>query len=238
MGTGHRRRQRRKLKRKARRTRSRTPNITKEDPRWIEKLKELNKRILDQRVERIRQEITRREIKDQHAARWAKELSELYAKWRRTDTLDYVTAKRINQLRAKLGQNPQFLKDTLFYLQREGPIRGARGQIRHIVEETLIHTTTYLALAAPIVTIAAIQEQLAEGKEIETYNEGHELYQYGTKIREQADALSDMAAEIRKDQTIPARERAELILMLTGRAEELYELSDEYIGTGFGLMGE
>jgi len=179
------------------------------------------------------------------APKWAQELSELYDKWRRTDTLDYATAKRINQLRAKLGQPPQFFKDTLFYLQREGPIRGMRGQIRHVVEETLINTTTYLALVAPIVTIEAI-ERLQEKqpqtplerleRDMELYRRGETLYLYGKHIREHARALSEMADEIYKDESIPKRQRAELASMIIDRAKELYELSDEYMDIGRDLM--
>jgi len=253
MGGGGKRRARKRTRTRrarSRRTRDRkTPKdsaaILREAPRWVESLKKLNQRLLDQRIERIKQDLARRKIKDQRAAKWAKELSELYEKWRRTDTLDYATAKRINQLRAKLGQPPQFLKDTMFLLQREGPIRGMRGQIRHIVEETLINTTAYLALLAPVAAIEAI-ERLQEptspidryNKRIELYEYGRELYFYGKRIRENARMLSEMADEIYKDQSIPKRQRAELASMIIDRAKELYDLADEYIDTGLDLMGE
>jgi hypothetical protein len=251
MGVGGRRRRARRARtRRARSRRNRTPpknreEILRETPGWIQSLKKLNQRVFEQRVERIRKEIAQRKIKDQRAAQWAKELSELYDKWRRTDTLDYTTARRINELRKKLGQPPQFFEDTLFYLRREGPIRGVRGQIRHIVEETLINTTTYLALVAPIVTIEAI-ERLQEKQpktplekleqDMELYRRGETLYLYGKHIREHARMLSDMADEIYKDQTIPKRQRAELASMIIDRAKELYELSDEYMDIGRDLM--
>ena len=251
MGVGGRRRRARRARtRRTRRTRDRkTPKnsaeLLQEAPRWMQSLKQLNQRVFEARVERIKKDLERRKIKNQRAAKWAEELAELYDKWRRTDTLDYATAKRINQLRAKLGQPPQFFKDTLFYLQREGPIRGMRGQIRHVVEETLINTTTYLALVAPIVTIEAI-ERLQEKqpqtplerleRDMELYRRGETLYLYGKHIREHARMLSDMADEIYKDQTIPKRQRAELASMIIDRAKELYELSDEYMDIGRDLM--
>ena len=253
MGGGGKRRGKKRVR--SRRTRSRrtrdrkTPKdsaaILREAPGWVRSLKQLNQRLLDQRIERIKQDLARRKIKDQRAAKWAKELSELYEKWRRTDTLDYATAKRINQLRAKLGQPPQFLKDTMFLLQREGPIRGMRGQIRHVVEETITHTIAYLALLAPVAAIEAI-ERLQEptspidryNKRIELYEYGRELYFYGKRIRENARMLSEMADEIYKDQSIPKRQRAELASMIIDRAKELYDLADEYIDTGLDLMGE
>jgi len=255
MGGGGKRRGKKRVR--SRRTRSRrtrdrkTPKdsaeILREAPGWVRSLKQLNQRLLDQRIERIKQDLARRKIKDQRAAKWAKELSELYEKWRRTDTLDYATAKRINQLRKKLGQPPQFLEDTMFLLRREGPIRGLRGQIRHVVEETLINTTAYLALLAPVAAIEAIERLANEEptspldrykKRIELYEYGRELYFYGKHIREKAHALSDMADEIYKDETIPKRKRAELASMIIDRAKELYDLADEYIDTGLDLMGE
>ena len=251
MGVGGRRRRARRARtRRARSRRNRNPpknreEILREAPGWIQSLKKLNQRAFEQRVERIRKEIAQRKIKDQRAAQWAKELSELYDKWRRTDTLDYATATRINQLRAKLGQPPQFFKDTLFYLKREGPIMGKRAQIRHIVEETLINTTTYLALVAPIVTIEAI-ERLQEKqpqtplerleRDMELYRRGETLYLYGKHIREHARMLSDMADEVYKDESIPKRQRAELASMIIDRAKELYALSDEYMDIGRDLM--
>jgi len=251
MGGGGRRRARKRARtRRARSRRNRTTpknreEILRETPGWIQSLKKLNQRAFEQRVERIRKEIAQRKIKDQRAAKWAQELSELYDKWRRTDTLDYATAKRINQLRKKLGQPPQFFEDTLFLLRREGPIRGMRGQIRHIVEETLINTTTYLALVAPVITIEAI-ERLQEKtpktplekleRDMELYRRGETLYLYGKHIREHARMLSDMADEIYKDESIPKRQRAELASMIIDRAKELYELSDEYMDIGRDLM--
>ena len=253
MGVGGRRRRARRARtRRARSRRNRTTpknreEILRETPGWIQSLKKLNQRAFEQRVERIRKEIAQRKIKDQRAAQWAKELSELYDKWRRTDTLDYATAKRINQLRAKLGQPPQFFKDTLFYLKREGPIMGKRAQIRQIVEETLINTTTYLALLTPVAAIEAIEklsqkpptlphEQILAAVDIYIY--AQDIYWHGKRIREHARMLSDLADEIYKDQTIPKRQRAELASMIIDRAKELYELSDEYIETGLDLMGE
>ena len=238
--------------RRTRRTRDRkTPKdsaeILREAPKWVESLKKLNQRAFEAHVERIKQDLERRKIKDQRAAKWAQELAELYDKWRRTDTLDYATAKRINQLRAKLGQPPQFLKDTMFLLQREGPIRGMRGQIRHVVEETITHTIAYLALLAPVAAIEAIERLANEEptspldrykKRIELYEYGRELYWHGKRIRENARMLSEMADEIYKDQSIPKRQRAELASMIIDRAKELYDLADEYIDTGLDLMGE
>ena len=251
MGGGGRRRARKRARTRharSRRTRTTPKNreeILREAPGWIQSLKKLNQRAFEQRVERIRKEIAQRKIKDQRAAQWAKELSELYDKWRRTDTLDYTTARRINELRKKLGQPPQFFEDTLFLLRREGPIRGVRGQIRHIVEETLINTTAYLALVAPVITIEAI-ERLQEKqpktplerleRDMELYRRGETLYLYGKHIREHARALSDMADEVYKDESIPNRQRAELASMIIDRAKELYELSDEYIDIGRDLM--
>jgi len=247
-GGGRRRRAKRARTRRSRRNRT-TPKkpeeILREAPGWMQSLKKLNQRVFEQRVEKIRQDLERRKIKDQKAAKWAQELSELYDKWRRTDTLDYTTARRINELRKKLGQPPQFFEDTMFLLRREGPIRGIRGQIRHIVEETLINTTTYLALVAPIVTIEAI-ERLQEKqpktplerleRDMELYRRGETLYLYGKHIREHARMLSDMADEIYKDQSIPKRQRAELASMIIDRAKELYALSDEYMDIGRDLM--
>jgi len=251
MGVGGRRRRARRARtRRARSRRNRNPpknreEILRETPGWIQSLKKLNQRVFEQRVERIKQDLERRKIKDQRAAKWAQELAELYDKWRRTDTLDYTTARRINELRKKLGQPPQFFEDTLFYLRREGPIRGMRGQIRHVVEETLINTTAYLALVAPVITIEAI-ERLQEKQpktplerleqDMELYRRGETLYLYGKHIREHARALSDMADEIYKDQSIPKRQRAELASMIIDRAKELYELSDEYMDIGRDLM--
>jgi len=253
MGGGGRRRARKRTRtRRARSRRTRTTpknreEILREAPGWIQSLKKLNQRVFEQRIERIKQDLERRKIKDQRAAKWAQELSELYDKWRRTDTLDYATAKRINQLRAKLGQPPQFFKDTLFYLKREGPIMGKRAQIRQIVEETLINTTTYLALLTPVAAIEAIEklsqkpptlphEQILAAVDIYIY--AQDIYWHGKRIREHARMLSDLADEIYKDQTIPKRQRAELASMIIDRAKELYELSDEYIETGLDLMGE
>jgi len=253
MGVGGRRRRARRARtRRARSRRNRTTpknreEILREAPKWTESLKKLNQRAFEQRVERIKQDLARRKIKDQRAAKWAQELSELYDKWRRTDTLDYATATRINQLRAKLGQPPQFFKDTLFYLKREGPIMGKRAQIRHIVEETLINTTTYLALLTPVAAIEAIEklsqkpptlphEQILAAVDIYIY--AQDIYWHGKRIREHARMLSDLADEIYKDESIPKRQRAELASMIIDRAKELYELSDEYIETGLDLMGE
>ena len=253
MGVGGRRRRARRARtRRARSRRNRNPpknreEILRETPGWIQSLKKLNQRAFEQRVERIKQDLARRKIKDQRAAQWAKELSELYDKWRRTDTLDYATATRINQLRAKLGQPPQFFKDTLFYLKREGPIMGKRAQIRQIVEETLINTTTYLALLTPVAAIEAIEklsqkpptlphEQILAAVDIYIY--AQDIYWHGKRIREHARMLSDLADEIYKDESIPKRQRAELASMIIDRAKELYELSDEYIETGLDLMGE
>ena len=253
MGGGGKRRARKRARTRharSRRTRTTPKNreeILREAPGWIQSLKKLNQRAFEARVERIKQDLARRKIKDQRAAKWAQELSELYDKWRRTDTLDYATAKRINQLRAKLGQPPQFFKDTLFYLKREGPIMGKRAQIRQIVEETLINTTTYLALLTPVAAIEAIEklsqkpptlphEQILAAVDIYIY--AQDIYWHGKRIREHARMLSDLADEIYKDQTIPKRQRAELASMIIDRAKELYELSDEYIETGLDLMGE
>ena len=249
---GKRRRAKRARSRRSRRTRDRkTPKnsaeLLQEAPRWMQSLKQLNQRVFEARVERIKKDLERRKIKNQRAAKWAEELAELYDKWRRTDTLDYATAKRINQLRAKLGQPPQFFKDTLFYLKREGPIMGKRAQIRQIVEETLINTTTYLALLTPVAAIEAIEklsqkpptlphEQILAAVDIYIY--AQDIYWHGKRIREHARMLSDLADEIYKDQTIPKRQRAELASMIIDRAKELYELSDEYIETGLDLMGE
>jgi len=251
MGGGGRRRARKRTRtRRARSRRNRTTpknreEILREAPKWIESLKKLNQRAFEAHVERIKQDLERRKIKDQRAAKWAQELAELYDKWRRTDTLDYTTARRINELRKKLGQPPQFFEDTLFYLRREGPIRGMRGQIRHVVEETLINTTAYLALVAPVITIEAI-ERLQEKQpktplerleqDMELYRRGETLYLYGKHIREHARMLSDMADEVYKDESIPKRQRAELAGMIIDRAKELYELSDEYMDIGRDLM--
>jgi len=187
----------------------------------MQSLKQLNQRVFEQRVEKIRQDLERRKIKDQRAAKWAQELSELYDKWRRTDTL--------------------------FYLKREGPIMGKRAQIRQIVEETLINTTTYLALLTPVAAIEAIEklsqkpptlphEQILAAVDIYIY--AQDIYWHGKRIREHARMLSDLADEIYKDESIPKRQRAELASMIIDRAKELYELSDEYIETGLDLMGE
>ena len=249
MGGGGKRRARKRTRtRRARSRRTRTTpknreEILREAPGWVRSLKQLNQRLLDQRIEKIRQDLERRKIKDQRAAKWAQELSELYEKWRRTDTLDYTTARRINELRKKLGQPPQFLEDTMFLLRREGPIRGMRGQIRHVVEETITHTIAYLALLAPVAAIEAI-ERLQEPKtpleklerDMELYRRGEKLYLYGKHLREHARMLSEMADEIYKDQNIPKRQRAELASMIIDRAKELYELSDEYMDIGRDLM--
>jgi len=233
------------------RTRTRTlknlDETLREAAQWVKSLRQLNQRIFDQRIEKIRQDLARRKIKDQKAAKWAKELSELYDKWRRSDILDYTTARRINELRKKLGQPPQFLEDTMFYLRREGPIMGKRGQIREIVDNTLGYATAYLALYTPFAAIEAIErlaqeppilphEQLLAAVDLQLH--AQDLYWHGKRIRENARMLSEMADEVYKDQSIPKRQRAELASMIIDRAKELYDLADDYIETGLDLMGE
>ena len=220
----------------------------KEAAQWVKSLRQLNQRIFDQRVEQIKKDLARRKIKDQKAAKWAKELSERYDKWRRSDILDYTTARRINELRKKLGQPPQFLEDTMFYLRREGPIMGRRGQIREIVDNTLGYATAYIALYTPFAAIEAIEKLSQEPLpswptdrlliSIDLHLYGQDLYWHGKRIRENARMLSEMADEVYKDQSIPKRQRAELASMIIDRAKELYDLADDYIETGLDLMGE
>ena len=78
MGVGGRRRRARRARtRRARSRRNRTPpknreEILREAPKWIESLKKLNQRAFEAHVERIKQDLARRKIKDQRAEDWCR----------------------------------------------------------------------------------------------------------------------------------------------------------------------